>query len=61
MCTLANIEDPDAYCCISSGSTLFLKVKNELQLKEYNIILKIITGHNGLSQVYCMKPVGRIL
>ena len=32
-----NNEDPDEKCGISSGSTLFIKVKKDLHTKEYNI------------------------
>ena len=41
--TFANSEDPDEMQHVAaSGSTLFLKVKKDLQMKEYNICLVII-------------------
>ena len=45
MSTFVSSEDPDEMqhkCCISSGSTLFARVKNDLQTKEQNF-LKVIT------------------
>ena len=33
MISFANNEDPDALCCISSESTLFVKVKNIFRQK----------------------------
>ena len=38
MSTFANSEDPDEKC-----STLFAKVNKDLQTKEYNIFLNVIT------------------
>ena len=37
MSTIANNEAPDEMQHISSGSGLFVKVKKDLQTKEYNI------------------------
>ena len=60
MSTFANSEDPDEKC-----STLFAKVKKDLQTKEYNIFFKHynmtpLDMYNRLSQVYCIKPEGSI-
>ena len=51
-------------CSISPGSTLFVKGKRSSD-KKNTIFLKIINVtpldfYIGLSQVYCMKPEGRI-
>ena len=51
-------------CGISSGSTLFVKVKkifrpkNTIFFENYN--LTPLDMYNGLSQVYCIKPKGKI-
>ena len=67
MSTFANREDPDEMqhnCCISSGSTLFVKVKKDFQTKNTiffeNYYLTPLDIYNGLSQVYSIKPEGRI-
>ena len=62
-----NSEDPDEMphnvafhqglnCC---------KGKNDLQTKDYNILMQMYNltpqdMYNGLSQVYCSKPEGRV-
>ena len=60
MSTFENSEDPE--CCISSVSTLFVKVKkrssDKIQFfKNYN--LTPLDMYNGLSQVYCIKLEGK--
>ena len=68
MSTFANSEDPDemqhnaALCCISSGSTLFVRVKMIFRQKKtffLNYNLTPLDMYNGLSQVYCIKQEGR--
>ena len=75
MGTFTNSEDPDEmphneafypalHCGFSLGSTLFVKVKKNPQTKiQYffkNCNLTPLDMYNGLSQVYCFKPEGRI-
>ena len=57
-------EKTQMKCFILSGYLLSVKV-NYLQIKEYNIFLKITTCqqpdiYNGLTQVYCFKSEGRL-
>ena len=68
MSTLANNEDPDEMrhtAAFSSASTLFVKVKKDLQTKEYNIFNHYNRTHldmyNGLSKPYCIKPEGKLV
>ena len=57
MCTLVNSEDPDEM-------RHFIMVYSLFRQKEYNIFENDNRIHldmyNGLSQVYCIKPQGRI-
>ena len=61
MRTFANSEDPE--CCISSVSTLFVMVKkrssDKIQFFKNNNPTPLDL-YNGLSQVYCIKPDGKI-
>ena len=50
---------------LNSGCTLFVKVK-DFQTKKYNFFflnyyLTPLDIYTGLSQVYCIKPEGRII
>ena len=63
MRTFANSEDPDEMQH-SSGSSLFVKVKkisrqkNTIFFENYKLIP--LDMYTELSQVYCIKPEGRI-
>ena len=61
MYTFAKSVDSDEM--LQSGPTLFVKVKQIFRQKNtsfenYNLIN--MDMYNGLSQVYCIKPAGRI-
>ena len=50
-----------ACCCISSGSTLFVNVKKIFRQKHLKLYyLTPLDMYNWLSQIYCIKPEGRI-
>ena len=64
MGTFTNSVDPDEMPHYT-GSPLFVMVKKHLQTKNTifleNYNLTPLDMYNGLSQVYCIEPKGRIL
>ena len=54
MSTFTNSEDPDEMPHIGTN----LQTKNTIFFENYN--LTPLNMYNGLSQVYCNKPEGRI-
>ena len=61
MSAFANSEDPDENAAFHHG--LLCKGKKDFQTKEYNFFndnLTTLDIYTGLSQVYCIKPEGRI-